>query len=152
MTLSQRTAHLLEQRGWTIELESWGRGGKRTREEVVQCRGWGRDLPIRSSSLADCRTHDFWKASSLSEKQKFGWLYLDLAFVSLELSRPKPDLGREQPHSHRVHWELPGVWAVLYHHSSILGTRYYWFHLMPSSLGSVDIYPTFSNKTCEFQW
>jgi hypothetical protein len=32
-------------------------------------------------------------------KQKPNWLYRDLAFVSVELSRPKPDLGPEHPHS-----------------------------------------------------
>ena len=32
-------------------------------------------------------------------KQKPNWLYRDLAFVSVELSRSKPDLGHEHPHS-----------------------------------------------------
>lgn len=30
-------------------------------------------------------------------KQKPNWLYLDVAFVSMELRRPKRDLGKEQP-------------------------------------------------------
>lgn len=33
------------------------------------------------------------------QKQKPNWLYRDLAFVSVELSRSKPDLGHEHPHS-----------------------------------------------------
>mgnify|MGYP007050266722 CR=1 FL=1 len=34
-----------------------------------------------------------------------------MAFVSVELSRPKPDLGREQLHSGRTPSEMSGVWA-----------------------------------------
>jgi hypothetical protein len=49
--------------------------------------------------------------------------FIFMAFVSMELSRPKPDLGREQPHSCRSLREMSGVWAMLYHPLSGLGTH-----------------------------
>jgi len=37
--------------------------------------------------------------STLVGKQKPAWFYHNLAFVSMELSRSKPALGREEPQS-----------------------------------------------------
>lgn len=44
----------------------------------------------------------FWlkEDSTLVGKEKPACFYHNLAFVSMELSRSKPALGREQPHSY----------------------------------------------------
>jgi len=52
----------------------------------------------------------------------FKWLSHDLAFVSMGLRSPKPDLGREQPHPCCTLCVAPGLWGALCHPSSGLGS------------------------------
>lgn len=86
----------------------------------------GQGFSIVSIKLTDWLSHGFWEASSLgskSEEQKFNWLYLYLiTFVSMELSKPKHDLGRGWTHFCLALWEMSEVWAMTYHPSSGLGT------------------------------
>lgn len=47
-------------------------------------------------------------------EQKLDWLYRDAVFVSRKLCRPKPNLGRECPHSCHALWDMSGIWAMFY--------------------------------------
>jgi hypothetical protein len=72
--------------------------GQKEREEKEQerkCFSQSRDFAIISAILADFRSHDFCEPNSLVGKQKPVQLYHDMAFISMELSRPKSDLLRE---------------------------------------------------------
>lgn len=82
--------------------------GRAVRKEVKGRKGV---LPKHTNQISRLPVVWFLRSQFSIEEQKLDWFYHGVVFVSMELSRLKPDLGREWPHSCYALWET-GVWDM----------------------------------------